>query len=157
MMSIAENIKYLRKKAGLTQVELANKTGLAVITIQNYEAGKYEPKRESIYKLRKALDCNINELLDAPFIESKNNIIINSTNPDDIMAELEKHFPNIREMQKREHDWIVKGKASAREYNLLTAFDKLNEQGQEKAIERVEELTEIPKYQITDDTGQDQE
>ena len=29
---------------------------------------------------------------------------------------------------------------------LLAAFDQLNEEGQSKALERVEELTEIPKY-----------
>ena len=31
--------------------------------------------------------------------------------------------------------------------HLLTAFSQLNEEGQAKAVERVEELTEIPKYQ----------
>ena len=30
---------------------------------------------------------------------------------------------------------------------VATAMDKLNEAGQEKAAERVEELTEVPKYQ----------
>ena len=30
--------------------------------------------------------------------------------------------------------------------HLLTAFDQLNPEGQQKAVERVEELTEIPKY-----------
>lgn len=30
---------------------------------------------------------------------------------------------------------------------MITAFNSLNEIGQQKAIERVEELTEIPKYQ----------
>lgn len=29
---------------------------------------------------------------------------------------------------------------------LLDAFDQLNDEGQSKAVERVEELTEIPKY-----------
>lgn len=31
---------------------------------------------------------------------------------------------------------------------LLNSYDKLNTEGQEKAIERIEELTQIPKYQI---------
>ena len=30
---------------------------------------------------------------------------------------------------------------------LVAAFSLLNEEGQQKAVERVEELTEIPKYQ----------
>lgn len=29
------------------------------------------------------------------------------------------------------------------------AMDKLNDEGQQKAVERVEELTEIPRYQAT--------
>ncbi len=32
------------------------------------------------------------------------------------------------------------------EQSLLSAFGKLNDEGQSKAVERVEELTEIPKY-----------
>ena len=38
-------------------------------------------------------------------------------------------------------------KRSEDEEKLFLAFNKLNEAGQKKAIERVEELTEIPKYQ----------
>lgn len=66
-MGIAENIKFLRKKAGLTQKQLADKTNLSIATIQGYEQGKYEPKTDTLHKLRKALDCNINEILDKPF------------------------------------------------------------------------------------------
>lgn len=36
---------------------------------------------------------------------------------------------------------------NSRAKHLLTFFDQLNEEGQAKAVERVEELTEIPKYQ----------
>lgn len=35
----------------------------------------------------------------------------------------------------------------SKEYEIMGLFNKLNEPGQQKAIERVEELTEIPKYQ----------
>lgn len=34
--------------------------------------------------------------------------------------------------------------------NLIDAFDKLNEEGQKVAVERVEELTEISKYTKSD-------
>ena len=36
------------------------------------------------------------------------------------------------------------------EHFLIGAFSKLNTDGQSVAVERVEELTEIPKYQRTD-------
>lgn len=121
-MSIADNIKYLRKKNKLTQKKLAELTGLAVITIQNYEAGKYEPKNESLYKLRKAFDCNIYELLDKPF--------------DGTYARL----PDDDDMDEYLHYSTKKADS------LLSHFDKLNENGQDEAVKRVQELTEIPKY-----------
>lgn len=61
-MSIGENIRYYRKKKGLTQKKLAELTGLAEITIRQYESCKYEPKIENLLKIRKALDVNINQL-----------------------------------------------------------------------------------------------
>lgn len=38
---------------------------------------------------------------------------------------------------------------------LLSAFDQLNDEGQCKAVERVEELTEIPKYQKENNPSED--
>ena len=38
-------------------------------------------------------------------------------------------------------------KAVERKVKMDTAFNQLNEDGQQKAVERVEELTEIPRYQ----------
>lgn len=66
-MGISENIKFLRKNTKLTQKQLAQKANLSIATIQGYEQGKYEPKKEALYKLCNALDCNINEILDKPF------------------------------------------------------------------------------------------
>lgn len=37
-------------------------------------------------------------------------------------------------------------KAVERQVKMDTAFNQLNEDGQQKAVERVEELTEIPRY-----------
>lgn len=41
------------------------------------------------------------------------------------------------------------------EEKIISAFSSLNADGQKKAIERVEELTEIPKYQREEDPPQD--
>lgn len=83
IMSIAENIKYLRKQNNLTQKQLAEKSGLAIITIQQYEAGKFEPKNDSLHKLRKALNCNINEILDKPY-DLDEGIVIKVENLDEL-------------------------------------------------------------------------
>lgn len=62
-MSLGKNIKYYRTKKGLTQKNLAKLTGLAEITIRQYESDKYEPKRENLYKIRKILDVSLEQLI----------------------------------------------------------------------------------------------
>lgn len=53
-----EIIKNYRKKRGMTQKQLAQKTGLSIATIQGYEQGKYKPKIDSIKKIANALNVS---------------------------------------------------------------------------------------------------
>lgn len=129
-MSIADNIKFLRKQKNLTQKQLAEKSGLAVITIQQYEAGKYEPKQNSLYKLRKALDCNIYEILNKPFE------LLDISIPD--FEELEELMPDNIKISNKSLELF--------EHKLLDNYRLLNEEGKKEANKRVEELTEIPRY-----------
>ena len=64
MMSIGESIRNLRKKAGFTQKQLADKVGVNEVTIRSYEAEKYNPKMNTLTKLCVALDCKITDLID---------------------------------------------------------------------------------------------
>lgn len=48
IMSIGENIRNLRKKAGLTQRKLAEKVGVNEVTIRSYEAEKYNRSEEVV-------------------------------------------------------------------------------------------------------------
>lgn len=50
-MDFAMRLKEARKTAGLTQEQLADKCGLATITIRQYELGKREPRQETITKI----------------------------------------------------------------------------------------------------------
>ncbi len=50
--------------------------------------------------------------------------------------------------------WFRNQNSETLEEKLALYFDKLNEEGQQKAIERVEELTEIPKYQRKPEEGE---
>ena len=54
-MDIGEQIKTLRKKIGYTQKQLAEKCGMAEITIRQYELNKREPRQETIEKIATAL------------------------------------------------------------------------------------------------------
>lgn len=58
------NIKELRKKAGLTRTELAELSGVPYRTLENWESGVRRP--QNIYQLKKvadALHCTVEELI----------------------------------------------------------------------------------------------
>ena len=60
-------LRQLRQKAGLTQVRLAKKTGIAQTTLSGYETGRYDVRSmtlENALKLSNALQCHPSELLD---------------------------------------------------------------------------------------------
>lgn len=62
------NLKKLREKAGLTQRELAEKSGISIHTIISYEQGKRElsgASYSSILKLAKVLQVKPEELFNS--------------------------------------------------------------------------------------------
>ena len=61
-MRLGTEIKELRTKQGLTQIELAEKTGLTERTIQRIENHEVEPSKHSLKKMGEALGHNLNEL-----------------------------------------------------------------------------------------------
>lgn len=68
-MDIGDIIRKLRKEKGLTQKKLAELTGIAEITIRQYEAKKYIPKTQQLQKLCKALEVNPDSMLFANSID----------------------------------------------------------------------------------------
>lgn len=63
-MTIGQRIKQARKNAGLTQRELAEKSGTATGTIQQYELGKRQPRTEQLQRIAAALNVSAGFLLD---------------------------------------------------------------------------------------------
>jgi transcriptional regulator with XRE-family HTH domain len=63
-MLFGDRIKELRSLAGMSQQELANKAGLSLRSIQNYESNQRYPKDVAILnKLCKALNTSIEQLM----------------------------------------------------------------------------------------------
>ncbi len=54
--NIGDMIKLYRSKKGLTQKELAEKSGLAIGTIQQYELGKRKPRLSALIAVANALE-----------------------------------------------------------------------------------------------------
>lgn len=55
-MTVGERIQTARKKAGMKQSELAEKLGVAVITIGQYERNKRQPRIEQLRAIADALE-----------------------------------------------------------------------------------------------------
>lgn len=122
MATSGENIRALRKLCGLTQEELANKSGISTMSIRRYESNLRDPNIETLRRISKALNAELYLL--SGDIEDNMDV------------------------------WFKNQNSETLEEKLALYFDKLNEEGQQKAIERVEELTEIPKYQRKPEEGE---
>ena len=130
-LKIGEHTKRERKRARMTQKDLAEKSGLATITIQQYERGVREPRTEIVYRIAKALGVLPTKLIDdmedelAEFIES---------HPNDYDTLIQFSSDDENEL-----DPTIKNQ-------LVLLFNRLNDHGIAVALERIEELTEIQRY-----------
>ena len=62
-MTISSNIRILRKKAGFTQIELAEKLGVSIATLRRWEAGETAPNGTRIIELANLLEVSPDEIV----------------------------------------------------------------------------------------------
>lgn len=62
-MSIGENLYALRREAGLTQVEIAEITGIQNCDISNYERDRKSPRVENLIKLADCFGCTLEDIV----------------------------------------------------------------------------------------------
>lgn len=126
-MTIGENIRQARKKAGLTQRQLAEKSGVATITLQQYERGVREPKLDTIAKIARAMNLFASDLIS-----------------DDQWQNVDMTFTDTTELY---------GQETPQYYRMVEAFSTLNHTGAEKAAVAVEDLAKVPEYRREDDAA----
>lgn len=64
MTEVGKAIAEARKKAGMTQVELAKAIGVKQSQIANWESGWRNPKLEALMKISDALKIDVTDLID---------------------------------------------------------------------------------------------
>jgi transcriptional regulator with XRE-family HTH domain len=62
-MSFGEHLKRLREKAGLSQSGLAEKSGISLDSIQNWESDRYQPRLDALVALADTLGVSLDELM----------------------------------------------------------------------------------------------
>lgn len=140
-MDVGKRIRAMRKSKGLTQIEVAEKAGIAVNSLRLYEVGKRVPNLGQIQAIAAALDGDVVYLVcGQTTTEVQNGILIQAE------AEAKAEFEKLQlEFQSRSFDERVS--ISSALIHLFKLFGRFNPIGYQKAVERVEELAEIPKYQ----------
>src|SRR3954466_12763807 len=63
---IGENVRELRRQAGLPALELSRRSGVARNTIAALEAGEGNPTVDTLYALANALGVPLSDLLERP-------------------------------------------------------------------------------------------
>lgn len=100
-------IKEFRKKAGLTQIELAKKCNITQSTLSGYENERYEPDKETLKTMSVIFDVSIDEILG--FDRSNPELRI-----EDVQYALSKEFYDLTEDEQRDVLDFVRFKKSLR-------------------------------------------
>lgn len=127
-MTTGQRIKEARKKAGLTQKQLAEKLGIAYQTLAQWENDLRNPKYETIERIANALNVYIPKLLD----DNDRKIYISG----EFYGGFDEYVKNCESGYK-----FTDG-----EITIVRLYNSLNANGQQKVADYAEDLTKIPDY-----------
>lgn len=176
-MNTGDRIRQARKRKNLTQAQLGKLCGMADSAIRRYESNRGNPTIATLNKIANALgisaqyllsgdlNCNISGFgngicaYSAAYMQEID-FLLEDRDPDSYKIVFRGPgvvitVDNDSDATQAQIDDVIaiygSGESSANHddliSNLLFAFSQLNDEGQNKAVERVEELTEISKYQ----------
>ena len=123
-----KEIRKARKKKGWTQEDLANALHVKRAVISKYENSMIEPSVARFKEIAQALD-----------VEDWTQLATGNAIVSDLAEKLRKPSAAITDGEVHSED-------AANEEELLRLFNLLNAGGKRVAVERMRELTEIPRY-----------
>ena len=166
---LGDKIREARKKASLTQAELAEKIGVKRSVISKYENGSISPTHDTVLKISTALgvmpyqlyntDDFSEDAVDSIEAISKAFSLLkffkeNSVEYPGVSELIDQVLPDFEGAYKSfpiqffsvVSSFISKNNNNDFINSILPNIEKLNVQGRIVAQERIQELTEIPKY-----------
>lgn len=148
---IGQRIKIRREAIGMSQQELANRVGYkSRSSINKIELGKNDIVQSTVNKIATALGCSPAYIM---FGDGDNfHRILGGWGTSSHLVSVILSDPPSREVVQPLLDYY--GENNDEFFtDIKLAYNRLNEQGKEEAIKRVEELAEIPKYKRLSDEG----
>ena len=141
-MNTGEKIKQARINSGLSQNELGKKLNVSQAMIAQYEKGTRNPKLSTLRKIADALDVSTSDL-------AEDCVLYDTTIVKNALKKLSNDL--LEKNQEKTVDLITDIILEKQNKELLNnLFDKLNQNGQDKALEQMELLAKIPEYQKND-------
>lgn len=144
-----QNLQKARKKAKLTQADLAKILGVKQATISKYESGEIVPSVEQLERMADAFGISFAALVsnETIIIPGRLKVIeVDDPESNSVAFRLEAADEEAFNYGLK----ILENNGFGPEYlaqqRLINAFGKLNTAGQSIAVDRLEELCEIPKY-----------
>ena len=126
-MGFAQNLRNLRIKKGLSQKAFSEMAGVSQNSIYQWEKGICIPRIERLQKIATALGVSVSDLIGQDSLDLAEDVIsLFLNNPPEKLDVISLNDPQ--------------------ENYLMTKFRELNETGQKKATDCIDDLTEIPKY-----------
>lgn len=160
-MHTGELIKQARVTMRITQAELAKRLGVTPQAISQYERGIKNPKPATLKKIAAALGVEWYELISNSQDEqseiAKEQMRQAIGRVADIITKPCKYEISdelIEDSLKKVTISIPTSYNSARLEKMIKDYGKLNDDGQQVAVERVHELTEIPRYKRKSTPGE---
>jgi len=118
-LDLVTNTQKRREALSMTQEQLAEKSGVDLQTIIDYENNEMTSDIDMLERLASALNCSVTDLhpgIDRPDLPHAANVAALSNFAETLRVNMDYHF------------------------------DELNEMGQQEAAKRIYELTQIPSY-----------
>lgn len=161
-MTIGERIEKIARSQGLTIKELAIRAGYPYSTLYSMlksKSGRFST--EALHRLADALNVNTNELSpdasirvnSAPeMVELQQKVAAGQATEQEQQAWLEANLQGLKRMQHSiefmlsELEQYDETKEIARQSRLMSMFNQLTDDGQEKALDFLEIMLGNPKY-----------
>lgn len=132
-MTVGERIKKIRLEKGMTQKQVAEKSGLFDSAIRKYEGGRQNPKLETLERIAAALEIDPYYLVFGDEkIQSNDTISITE-------------FRGEFNADKMKED-ILRNALD----DTMKKYNSLNSRGKEKANDYITDLTKIDEYTVPD-------
>lgn len=157
-MKTGDALKNARVGAGMTQAELARRLGVTPQTVSQYERGRINPKFETLKRIADAMDVSVDSLLDESMraqiecntyqalldamktVSASAGKLTDAGIPEDEVKSVMGKLQNLVDFAIQEADL----------QEVLRLYQSLNREGQRVALERLDELAQLSKYQRQD-------